>query len=158
MHIYRNEYCIVSHGVRVDGVLCAYEAGMIEPYQIMILIAAVAAAVVAGFLLGRIGRRDLHRKARRLDHELSRSVAQNRDQSRMATRQHEEQSSVANFVLVRFPDAPGHDAKAGMKALADRGAIARDVSGAGLPGCVRITIGREKEMRVVAEALRELMS
>jgi diguanylate cyclase (GGDEF)-like protein len=72
---------------------------MIEPYQILILIAAAAAAVVVGFLLGRIGRRDLHRKARRLNHELSRSVAQNRDQSRKATRQHEEQSSVANFVL-----------------------------------------------------------
>ena len=66
--------------------------------------------------------------------------------------------SVANFVLVRFPETPGKDAKAGMKALSDRGVIARDVSSAGLPGCVRITIGREHEMRRVAETLREFMS
>ena len=66
--------------------------------------------------------------------------------------------SVANFVLVRFPDGTGQDAKAAMKALSDRGVIARDVSSAGLPGCVRITIGREREMRAVADTLKAFMS
>lgn len=65
--------------------------------------------------------------------------------------------SAANFVLVRFPDEAGRNAAAGMDALKAQGIIARDVSGAGLPGCVRITIGREGEMRAVAAILAELM-
>lgn len=65
--------------------------------------------------------------------------------------------SAANFVLVRLPDEPGRDARAALKALGENGAIARDVTGAGLAGCIRITIGREHEMRTVAATMAALM-
>ena len=65
--------------------------------------------------------------------------------------------SVANFVLVRFPDEPGRDAASALKFLNGRGIIPRETHANGLPGCVRITIGREDEMRAVAAAVAEFM-
>ncbi len=66
--------------------------------------------------------------------------------------------SVANFVLVRFPDDDGHDAAAAIAFLNDRGIIPRETAANGLPGCIRITIGTEAENRAVAAALTEFMS
>jgi histidinol-phosphate aminotransferase len=61
--------------------------------------------------------------------------------------------SVANFLLVHFPDAPGRDAAACDAVLKEHGIIVRRVAGYGLPGALRITIGTETENRKVREAL-----
>ncbi len=66
--------------------------------------------------------------------------------------------SVANFVLVRFPDGNAHDAAAAISFLNERGIIPRETVANGLPGCIRITIGTEAENRAVAAALAEFMS
>ncbi|MSO74165.1 MAG: histidinol-phosphate transaminase [Alphaproteobacteria bacterium] len=66
--------------------------------------------------------------------------------------------SVANFVLVHFPENSTHNAKAAESFLNARGIIVRNVTNYGLPHCLRITIGLDHEMEAVADALEELMS
>ena len=61
--------------------------------------------------------------------------------------------SAGNFVLVRFPNAPDHDAEAANAFFRERGIIVRRMGAYGLPDALRITVGREDEMRAVAEAL-----
>jgi histidinol-phosphate aminotransferase len=58
--------------------------------------------------------------------------------------------SVANFVLVRFPDATAHHAVAAREFLQSRGILTRAMHSYGLPEWLRITIGAEDEMRIVA--------
>jgi len=65
--------------------------------------------------------------------------------------------SVANFVLVRFPKDGGRDAASAMTFLTARGIIPRQTAVYKLPDCLRITIGREDEMRAVADALADFM-
>lgn len=61
--------------------------------------------------------------------------------------------SVCNFVLVRFPQAPGRDAPAADAFLKERGIIARRMEAYGLRDCLRLTIGLEDEMRAAVAAL-----
>lgn len=61
--------------------------------------------------------------------------------------------SVANFILVHFPSTPGRDAAACDAFLKERGIILRRVTGYGLPGALRITIGTEAENRQLVDAL-----
>jgi histidinol-phosphate aminotransferase len=63
--------------------------------------------------------------------------------------------SVCNFVLVRFPDAPGRRAEDADLFLKTKGIIARRMAGYGLPDALRISIGLEYEMRAVVAALDE---
>jgi len=63
--------------------------------------------------------------------------------------------SVANFVLVRFPDEKGRDAAAANAFLNARGIIPRAVEAYGLGDCLRFTVGREDEMRAAVDALAE---
>lgn len=66
--------------------------------------------------------------------------------------------SVGNFVLVRFPGNAGKDADAADRFLTlKKGIIARKMGGYGLPDCLRITIGKDEEMRAVAAALKEFL-
>lgn len=65
--------------------------------------------------------------------------------------------SVANFVLVRFPAEPGRDAASADVFLRSRGLIVRAVAAYGLPDCLRITIGRDDELRQVVAALSEFL-
>ncbi len=65
--------------------------------------------------------------------------------------------SVANFLLVRFPEDSSRNAEAANRLLNERGIIPRKVASYGLPNCLRITIGKEEEMRAVAAALSDLM-
>jgi histidinol-phosphate aminotransferase len=65
--------------------------------------------------------------------------------------------SVANFVLARFDGAGGRTAAAATQFLNDRGIIPRGTESYHLPDCIRISIGREDEMRAVADALAEFM-
>jgi histidinol-phosphate aminotransferase len=61
--------------------------------------------------------------------------------------------SVCNFVLVEFPRVSNRDARAADAFLKARGIIARRMESYRLPDCLRITIGREDEMRALVEAL-----
>lgn len=65
--------------------------------------------------------------------------------------------SVANFILVRFPDLPGRDAKSADMALRAQGIIVRAMGSYGLPDSLRITIGRDDELKAVVEALTEFV-
>lgn len=65
--------------------------------------------------------------------------------------------SVANFVLVRFPDGP-RNVQAADAFLQSRGIIARRVAGYGLPDWLRITIGREDENPLVIDAIRDFLN
>ena len=61
--------------------------------------------------------------------------------------------SVANFLLVHFPDAPGRSAAEADAYLTARGIIVRRVSAYGLPHALRITVGSEEANRAVVAAL-----
>jgi len=65
--------------------------------------------------------------------------------------------SAANFLLVRFPDADGKRAADANRFLEKRGIIVRDTTVYHVPQYLRITIGREDEMRAVVRALAEFM-
>ena len=63
--------------------------------------------------------------------------------------------SVANFVLIHFPDAPGESAEDADRFLTQRGLILRRVSSYGLPHALRMTVGTEEANRKAVEALAE---
>ena len=66
--------------------------------------------------------------------------------------------SVANFVLIEFPDIPGHDAVAAAEFLERNGVIPRAMASYQLPLCLRLTVGTEPENRQVVELLRTFMN
>ncbi|WP_375455630.1 pyridoxal phosphate-dependent aminotransferase [uncultured Methylobacterium sp.] len=61
--------------------------------------------------------------------------------------------SVANFVLVHFPDAPGRSAADADAFLAARGVIVRRVTAYGLPDALRVTIGGAEANAAFLDAL-----
>ncbi len=61
--------------------------------------------------------------------------------------------SIANFILVEFPETPGRNVEAALRFLTGRGIIPRRVDGNRLPHHLRITIGTEVEMRALADAV-----
>jgi histidinol-phosphate aminotransferase len=65
--------------------------------------------------------------------------------------------SVANFLLVRFPDAPDRNADAADAFLKSRRIVVRKMGAYGLPDALRITIGTEAETRATAEVLAAFM-
>lgn len=65
--------------------------------------------------------------------------------------------SVANFILVQFPEGNGKTAKAANAFLAERGLIVRDVSAYGLSDCLRISIGVKAANDAVLNALKVFM-
>lgn len=65
--------------------------------------------------------------------------------------------SVANFVLIHFPDIDGKRATEADDFLTSRGYILRSVKGYGLPNALRMTIGSEEANRGVIETLGEFM-
>lgn len=62
--------------------------------------------------------------------------------------------SVANFILVHFPDAPGRSAAAADAFLSARGVITRRVVSYGLPDCLRVTVGSAEANAAFLDALR----
>ncbi|HVA13462.1 MAG TPA: histidinol-phosphate transaminase [Stellaceae bacterium] len=64
--------------------------------------------------------------------------------------------AVANFVLARFPGGAGQ-ADAAWEFLRQRGILVRKVGVYHLPAHLRITIGKEDEMRAVVAALTEFL-
>ena len=65
--------------------------------------------------------------------------------------------SVANFLLIRFPDKPGRRAVDADEFLMARGLILRRVGAYGLPDCLRLTVGTHEANRLVVAALGEFM-
>lgn len=65
--------------------------------------------------------------------------------------------SIANFVLVSFPDGGGRTAAAASAWLERHGILARPMAAYGLPGCLRLSVGLEAENHAAVEALREFM-
>lgn len=65
--------------------------------------------------------------------------------------------SVGNFLLIRFPNAPGRTAKDADAFLTERGLILRAVGAYGLPDCLRLTVGDEEANRLVVDALTAFM-
>ena len=65
--------------------------------------------------------------------------------------------SVANFVLIHFPQRGGHTAREADAFLTARGLILRRVEAYGLPDALRMTVGSEEANRLVVAALAEFM-
>ncbi len=66
--------------------------------------------------------------------------------------------SVANFVLIHFPETKGRTAADADAFLMQRGLILRRVAGYGLPNALRMTVGTEEANRLVVKALEEFLA
>lgn len=65
--------------------------------------------------------------------------------------------SVANFVLIHFPETKGRTAQEADAFLTGRGLILRYVAAYKLPNALRLTVGTEEANRLVVTALKEFM-
>ena len=65
--------------------------------------------------------------------------------------------SVANFLLIHFPEAKGRAAKDADAFLTARGLILRQVGGYKLPNALRMSVGTEEANRLVVAALEEFL-
>jgi histidinol-phosphate aminotransferase len=65
--------------------------------------------------------------------------------------------SVANFVLIHFPESKGKTAADADALLSSRGLILRRVSAYKLPNALRMTVGSEEANRLAVAALGEFM-
>ncbi len=65
--------------------------------------------------------------------------------------------SVANFVLIHFPDVKGRTAGDANAFLMKRGLILRQVTAYQLPNALRMTVGSEEANRLVVNALKEFL-
>jgi len=66
--------------------------------------------------------------------------------------------SVANFVLIHFPDTPGRRAADADRFLMARGIIMRGCGSYDLPQCLRLTVGSEEANRAAIGALRDFVA
>lgn len=65
--------------------------------------------------------------------------------------------SVANFVLIHFPEAKGRTVRDADTFLTKRGLILRQVGAYKLPHALRMSVGSEEANRLVVQALREFL-
>ena len=65
--------------------------------------------------------------------------------------------SVANFVLIHFPQDKGRTAADADAFLTQRGLILRRVAGYGLPNALRLTVGTEEANQLVVKALSDFL-
>ncbi|WP_038035575.1 histidinol-phosphate transaminase [Thermopetrobacter sp. TC1] len=65
--------------------------------------------------------------------------------------------SVANFLLIHFPDEEGRRAPDAYRFLSRRGLILRGMGGYGFPNALRLSIGTEEANRRLIEALRDFL-
>src|SRR6476646_6255304 len=66
--------------------------------------------------------------------------------------------SIANFVLIHFPDVKGRTAEEADAFFTQRGLILRRVSAYKLPNALRMSVGSEEANRLVVGALAEFLS
>jgi histidinol-phosphate aminotransferase len=65
--------------------------------------------------------------------------------------------SVANFILIHFPEGDGRTAADADRLLTSRGVILRQVNAYGLPNALRMSIGCEEANRLAVATLSEFM-
>ena len=65
--------------------------------------------------------------------------------------------SVANFLLIQFPEEAGKTAADADEFLASHGLILRAVKAYGLPRCLRMTVGLEEDNKAVVATLRSFV-
>jgi histidinol-phosphate aminotransferase len=65
--------------------------------------------------------------------------------------------SIANFVLIHFPETKGHTAEEADAFLTQRGLILRRVKAYKLPNALRMSVGSEEANRLVVKALAEFL-
>jgi histidinol-phosphate aminotransferase len=65
--------------------------------------------------------------------------------------------SVANFILIHFPETAGKTAKDADAFLTKRGLILRAVGAYKLPNALRMSVGTEEANRLVVAALKEFL-
>ncbi len=65
--------------------------------------------------------------------------------------------SVANFVLIHFPQGE-KNAAAADAFLSKNGVILRGVASYGLPDCLRMTVGTEDENRLAVSLIQKFMA
>ena len=65
--------------------------------------------------------------------------------------------SVANFILIHFPETPGKTAAEADEFLTRRGIVVRRVAAYQLPNALRMSIGTEEANKLVVAALKEFM-
>ena len=65
--------------------------------------------------------------------------------------------SQTNFVLARFPDSEGKNAKAANEFLLSRGIIPRVINGPAFEDALRISVGEAFEMQALGDALEEFL-
>jgi histidinol-phosphate aminotransferase len=65
--------------------------------------------------------------------------------------------SVANFVLIHFPETKGRTATDADAFLTARGLILRHVAAYKLPNALRLSVGTEEANRLVVAALKDFM-
>jgi histidinol-phosphate aminotransferase len=65
--------------------------------------------------------------------------------------------SVANFVLIHFPETKGRTAKDADAFLTKRGLVLRAVGAYKLPNCLRMTVGSEEANHLVVQALKDFL-
>jgi histidinol-phosphate aminotransferase len=66
--------------------------------------------------------------------------------------------SVANFVLIHFPETPGRTAAEADTFLTRRGVIMRQVGAYHLPHCLRCSVGTEEANHLVVAGLRDFLA
>ncbi len=66
--------------------------------------------------------------------------------------------SVANFVLIHFPDAKGRTAKDADAFLSARGLILRQLGPYKLPNALRMSVGTEEANRLAVAALKDFLA
>jgi histidinol-phosphate aminotransferase len=66
--------------------------------------------------------------------------------------------SVANFILIHFPQVKGRTAAEADKLLTARGVILRQVGAYGLPNALRMSVGSEEANRLAVATLAEFMA
>ena len=66
--------------------------------------------------------------------------------------------SVANFVLIHFPETKGKTAKDADAFLTKRGLVLRQVTAYKLPNALRMTVGGEEANKLVVKALAEFLA
>ena len=66
--------------------------------------------------------------------------------------------SVANFLLIRFPQTPGKTAPEAERFLSANGVVLRGVASYGIPDGLRMTVGAEDANRLTVELLGRFMS
>ncbi len=66
--------------------------------------------------------------------------------------------SVANFLMVQFPDAPGYGAAEAGNWLSGRGILTRGMAGYGAPDFIRMSIGTGDDMQIVVDSIGDFLN